>query len=168
MGYAQTWVELMDGAHQQRQKCPGILAGAHNQAKITVARLIDREILCRANIGIKWSLANVGHDADNFPFGRTTTFVIGDSLADSVLAREILLGELLIDDDDCWLRFVLGVLKESAAHQYRLERGQIVCTHVALIDGVVFTVEWPARESDPVDGAIALHGKHSGSSRRLH
>ena len=148
VGYAQIRIDLMQSVDQYRQQAPRVRSGSHRKGEPLILRLAHGEILRRPSLNIKRCLSNIFDFADNLPLCGMPTLVIGDPLADRVLTREILSSQGLVDDGHAGFGSIFGFGEKPAAHQARPERGQILGTHVALDNFIVFDVGWFSRDLD--------------------
>src|SRR5207247_7827332 len=81
-------------------------------------------LLRRPGFDIERSLANVVHDANNLPHGRTARLIIGDPLANRVFVREILPGQRLIDHGHSGPRSIVRSEEHTSELQSRVD---LVC-----------------------------------------
>ena len=116
-------------------------------------------ILCRPDVHVERSLADIADNADDFADRIRREVVVPDFLADGVFAREILAGQRLVDEDNVWPGGIVGIGKQPSPNEQSLERGEIRWGHVSLIHLVVLAVKGFADESNPVGIAVAGYGR---------
>ena len=71
-----------------------------------------------------------------------------------ILSRKVLPRQSLVDDGHPRFRCILGIVKESSAHEFCLQRREIAGANIPVVHFIVLAMERFSDNADPVGVAV--------------